>query len=59
MTGEAPRTCVTCDQPITHLFGTTYAHTTTTGPYADHTAQPKLAHPMDTDPFAGINEDTH
>ncbi len=55
---DEPRTCVTCYRPIRHLFGTTYTHLDDR-PLPNHQAVPKLAHPMDTDPFAGINEDTH
>lgn len=58
------RVCVTCDEPIVLREGSSarYMHVNLTDvPGAsgrwDHTAEPKLAHPMDTDPFAGIDED--
>lgn len=60
MTTTTPRVCVTCDQPIElGEYGvTTYVHSRAisgeTAP--DHPAQPKLAHPMDTDPFAGLDD---
>lgn len=49
------RVCVTCEQPITAISPTRYAHSDpSTG--RDHQAQPKLAHPMDNDPFAGLDD---
>lgn len=49
------RECVVCDQPTVERGGV-YVHVlTVNGDHAaDHRAQPKLAHPMDSDPFAGI-----
>lgn len=48
------RTCVVCDQPIVNVTGAVYVHRLpqTTNM---HTAQPVIAHPMDTDPFAGAD----
>lgn len=52
------RVCVVCDQRIGKAPTGTYYHlsidwTTING--GGHLAQPKLAHPMDTDPFAGAD----
>lgn len=54
------RVCVTCEQPITLAAGSQlrYVHANNGDFYrfvGDHTAQPKLAHPMDEDPFAGCD----
>jgi hypothetical protein len=48
------RVCVTCDQPIVRTMPgnqTRYIHAVTSFA-TDHPAEPKLAHPMDVDPFA-------
>lgn len=50
------RVCVVCDQPIELTApgnSTRYVHAAVSFA-TDHRAQPKLAHPMDSDPFAGI-----
>lgn len=49
------RTCVVCDEPIAHVNGTTYVHRLAQTTTPTHRAQPALAHPMDTDPFAGAD----
>lgn len=48
------RVCVTCENPVENAGGRRYRHT---DPDLDilHRAQPKLAHPMDLDPFAGAD----
>lgn len=54
------RVCVTCDQPI-RLARDSQTHYEHLDPHAatvdrrPHEAQPKLAHPMDQDPFAGVD----
>lgn len=52
------RVCVVCEQPVALAAGqqTHYVHADNATFYrhiGDHEAQPKLAHPMDQDPFAG------
>lgn len=59
LTGETAeqRVCVTCEQPINpNAPGSIHYEHTDNGRFA-HIAQPKLAHPMDNDPFAGLDED--
>lgn len=53
MTTTDPRVCVTCGQHIIAISPSRYAHADP-NVGRDHTAEPKIAHPMDTDPFAGI-----
>lgn len=47
------RVCVTCGLHITRETATRYRHLDFRAD-ADHQAQPKLAHPMDADAFAGL-----
>lgn len=49
-------TCVVCETRIHLQQGkvVTYAHDDVRWD-GDHDAQPKLAHPMDIDPFAGVD----
>lgn len=57
------RVCVTCEQPIVldADVQARYVHTADADAFVsgigDHPAQPKLAHPMDVDPFAGLDEE--
>lgn len=48
------RVCTTCDDPIALVDGSQLHYEHVRPPEFTHTAEPKLAHPMDTDPFAGI-----
>jgi len=50
------RVCVTCEEPIqlTPGLSTVYEHV---AGRSNHRAQPKLWHPMDADPFAGLDDE--
>ena len=46
-----------CGAPVEPVEGTTKWRHTNRVPVYGHDAQPKLAHPMDTDPFAGVDDE--
>jgi hypothetical protein len=45
------RECATCDQPLVPVGPASYVHASN-DPQVEHPARPRLAHPMDADPFA-------
>lgn len=49
------RVCVVCDEPIQLMDGSRSYYQHIWAPESPHDAQPKLAHPMDDDPFAGAD----
>ena len=55
--GTDQRACVTCGEPTVPTGAFKFRHDNWDLD-RNHPAQPKLAHPMDADPFAGIDENT-